>query len=154
MNSILSTCRNKPELVIPLCGAYCFPVLLYGSEVMMPNNSQKTSLDSTVKRLLYKLFNSNDAHVIKQCRYHMSCLPTSYAIDLRSAKFYAQIKNSENVLLRGFFEKFGSNYLYDLPVKYGLQNCSALTFEDRMWTSFIDSFLVQFEMYIASYYCI
>ena len=35
MNSILSKCRNRPELVIPLCDAYCFPVLLYGSEVMM-----------------------------------------------------------------------------------------------------------------------
>ena len=33
------------------------------------------------------MFDSNEGHVIKQ--YHMSCLPTSYAIDLRSAKFYA-----------------------------------------------------------------
>jgi len=132
MNSILSKCRNKPELVIPLCDAYCFPVLLYGSEVMMLNNSQKISLDSTVKRLFYKLFNSNDAHVIKQCQYHMSCLPTSYAIDLRSAKFYANLKNSENVLLRSFFKKFGSNSLYDLSVKYCLLNCRASAFTDRM----------------------
>ena len=36
---------------IGLCDAYCFLVLLYGSEVMMLNNSQKVSLDSTVKRL-------------------------------------------------------------------------------------------------------
>ena len=70
----------------------------------------------------------------------MSCLPTSYAVDLRSAKFYAKMKNSENVLLRGFFEKIGSNALDDLSVKYCLQNCSALTFTDRMWTHFIDSF--------------
>ena len=71
---------------------------------MMLNNSQKISLDSTVKNLFYKMFNSNDAHVIKQCHYHMSCLPTSYAIDLRSAKFYAYMKNSESVLLRSFLK--------------------------------------------------
>ncbi len=106
--SILSKWGNKPEWVIPLCDAYCFPVLLYGSEVM----TQKNSLDSTVKRLIYKLFDSNEGHVIKQ--YHMSCLPTSYAIDLRSAKFYANQKNFENVLLRSFFEKFCSTSLYDL----------------------------------------
>jgi hypothetical protein len=70
----------------------------------------------------------------------MSRLPTSYAVDLGSVKFYAKMKNSENVLLRGVLERFGSNSLYDLSVKYGLQNCSALTFTDRMWTHFIDSF--------------
>ena len=139
MNSILSKCRNKPELVIPLCDAYCFPVLFYGSEAMMLNNSQKISLDSTVKNLFYKLFNSNDAHVIKQCQYHMSCLPTSYAIDLRSVKFYAKMKNSENVILRSFFEKCGNTYLHDLSVKYGLLNCRASDFTDCMWSHFINS---------------
>ena len=77
----------------------------------MLNNSQKISLDSTVKNLFYKMFNSNDAHVIKQCQYHMSCLPISYAIDLRSVKFYAKMKNSENVILRSFFEKCGNTYM-------------------------------------------
>jgi hypothetical protein len=57
------------------------------------------------------------------------------------------MKNSENVLLRGFFEKFGSNALDDHSVEYCLQNCSALTFTDRMWTHFIDFVLVHFGMY-------
>ncbi len=39
VESILSKCVNKPELVIPLCKAYCFPILLYGSEVLLLNNS-------------------------------------------------------------------------------------------------------------------
>ena len=139
MNSILSKCGNKPEIVISLCDAYCFPVLLYGSETMMLNKSQKTSLDSTVKRLCYKLFNSNDEHVIKQCQYYMSWLPTSYAIDLRSAKFYSNLANTDNVLLRSLFEKFGSHSLNDLSTKYCLPVGSAVTFKDHMWFHFIDS---------------
>jgi hypothetical protein len=60
----------------------------------------------------------------------MSCLPTSYAIDLRSAKFYANMKNSEKVLLRSFFEKCGHTCLHDLSIKYGLLYCRASAFTD------------------------
>ena len=69
----------------------------------------------------------------------MFCLPTSYAIDLRSAKFYANLTNSENVVLRNQFEKFGSHSLNDLSTKYGLQNCRASSFKDLMWSHFIQA---------------
>ena len=82
---------KKTESVISLCDAYCFPVLLYGSEVMMLNSSQKNNLDAIAKCLFYKLLDSNDAHAY-QCQYQMSCLLTSFAIDLRLAKFYANMK--------------------------------------------------------------
>ena len=94
MNNILRKCGNEPELVIPLCTAYCFPVLMYGTEVMMLNNSQKISLDSTVGRLFYKVFNSNNSHVVNQCQFYMFCLPTSHAIGLSSAKLHSHLSNT------------------------------------------------------------
>jgi hypothetical protein len=71
---------------------------MYGTEVMMLNNSQSISLDSTVRRLIYKLFNSKDLHVINQCQFYMFCLPTSNAIDLRSAKFHLHLSSTGNAI--------------------------------------------------------
>jgi hypothetical protein len=132
----LSKCGNKPELVISLRKAYCFPVLLYGSEFMNLNISQTNSLDSTVERLFYELFNSNDSQVIKHCQFYMFCLPTSYAVDLRAAKFYANLRSSDNFLLRNLFVKFCSGSLKVLSCLYHLQNCNPNSFAWRMWTHF------------------
>lgn len=72
MVSILSEGGHKPDMVIPLCEVYCSPEKLYLSEVLLPNISQKTSLDSPVKRIFHKLFNSSEACVTDQCHYYMS----------------------------------------------------------------------------------
>ena len=105
----------------------------------MLNTSQKNNLDSTVKRLIYELFNSNDSQVINHCHYYVSCLPTSYAIDLRAAKFYAHLLSSENFLLRNLFVKLCSNSLNVLSCKYCLKDCNPNNFAGRMWTHFANN---------------
>ena len=96
MNGIIGKIGNKAELVIPLCEAFCFPILLYGIEPMNLNKTEQECLNSTMRRLLFKC---NDSLVIKSCQYYMSCMPIDYVIDLQVAKFYPNLAVSNNCTL-------------------------------------------------------
>ena len=66
---------------------------------------------------------------------------TLYAIDLRSAKFYAKFVLSGTLLLKNLFAKFGLGYLNlnNQSKKYCMEVCSPITFSNCMWNHFVTS---------------
>ena len=126
VNNILSRVGTaKPDVVLSLCNSFAVPCLLYGSEAMLLNKSQRRLLDNPFKRLFVKLFNITDNQSIAYCQYYMNCLPAYYRIMARTCKFLESCKHSPFVLL---------NILYRLIVQ---RNPDIMSDSHSLWSDFL-----------------
>ena len=109
-NGIISKVGTlKPDIVLSLCNSFAIPCLLYATEAMLLNKSERKTLDNTVRRLFMKLFHTADPSVIAHCQYYMYFLQPSDNIIVRTFNFYQSLINSSNTIVQIIFSLFNKN---------------------------------------------
>jgi len=135
INGILNKIGNKPELVIPLCSSFCLPLLLFASESMDLNSSEKSQLSWPFSRLFVKLFHVTDSTTIKQCQFYMHCLPTADLINLRTLNFLASLTTCSNLILSSLYFWFAIDSYDNLISSYNMSICDR-SHKDLIWNNF------------------
>lgn len=116
VNGIISKVgTGKPDIVLSLCNSFAVPCLLYGTEAMLLNKSERKTLDNSFRRLFAKLFKSFDNSVISYCQYYMNCLPMSETVILRATGFYRRLTemSSATMLILGALDNKNKNSLHE-----------------------------------------
>mgnify|MGYP003536948336 FL=1 len=139
-NAILSNIGNRADIVIPVSTAQCVPILLYCTECMLLNKSEKLSISHPFTVLLSKLFNTFDASVLEQCHWYMNCLPIAYTVDLRTIKFLTKLSRHENLLINAVYHIASPKILENLQLQYGLT--ARKSWRDSIWDSFSSKLFV------------
>jgi len=110
VNGILSKVgTSKPDIVLSLCNSFAVPCLLYATEAMLLNKSERKTMDNTVRRLFMKLFHTNDPSVIAHCQYYMYFLQPSDNIIIRTFNFFQNLFHSSSTLAQIIFSLFNKN---------------------------------------------
>jgi hypothetical protein len=107
------------ECLFALLKSKCIPVLLYGTEALYINSSQKHSLDFVSTRIMIKALSTSDKNIIHDCQVNFNFLPPSVVIDMRRAKFLCKLSNWENSQYFSIINQAKSDYM-SLCQTYGL----------------------------------
>jgi hypothetical protein len=134
INGILGRIGCRPELVFPLCKAFCIPVILYATESMDLNVSLCRCLNKLLYRLIFKLFKINDNKSINECLYYMACLPMDYIICKRLINFYSKLSTTNNALLKHLYCNFGQNCMNKWKEMYSVKSVKSLDYD--LWSHF------------------
>ena len=62
----------KIGVTLEIIRCKCIPVLLYGTEACLLNNSDLPSLDFVINRLFIKLFKTNNIEIVELCSVNIS----------------------------------------------------------------------------------
>ena len=137
VNCILSRVGNKPDIVIALCNAQCLPILLYCTEAMLLNKTERIKIAHSHFRLFAKLFHTFNKEIVDQCMYYMNCLPLQYVIDLRVMKFLDKIARCNNVVLNMLYRVFGEEAILNVQERHNIARRSVKSWRLCMWDSFV-----------------
>ena len=89
--------KSSIFVLISLINSFWVPVLLYGMECFNFSLSMYNTLESAFSNAFYKIFNSSDKNVIRQCQFFCHVLPLSDTIDIRRMNFLHGMITSDNV---------------------------------------------------------
>ena len=67
--------KTSPAVLCSLLNSFCTPILLYACESLDWNNKSIKSMENAYSQAFFKMFNTYDKHIIKQCQFYMGCLP-------------------------------------------------------------------------------
>ena len=137
-NAILSHIGNKAEVILPLVNAQCVPILLYCSEAMWLNKSEKLKLSHPYLMLCSKLFGTFNVAILHECLWYMNSLPLNYLIDLRIFKFLDKLSRSENVKLGILFNLDSHNFVDRLRSDYNIVVGSIESWKTKIWQRFTE----------------
>jgi len=77
----------SPMVLCHVLNTFCLPILLYGLEAVPLSHANFTTLQSTWRVALYKIFRLCDVNNLLYIQSCMSNLPITFAVDLRKLVF-------------------------------------------------------------------
>jgi len=77
----------SPMVLCHLLNTFCLPILLYGLEAVPLSHANFTTLQSTWRVALYKIFRLRDVNNLLYIQSCMSIIPITFAVDLRKLVF-------------------------------------------------------------------
>jgi hypothetical protein len=88
--------KTSPAVLCSLLNSFCTPILLYACESLDWNNKSIKSMENAYSQAFFKMFNTYDKYIIKQCQFYMGCLPICCLIDFRKLKFLYNLQAPDN----------------------------------------------------------
>jgi len=85
---------------IHLLKTTCIPVLVYGLQALLLNNSQISSIDVVINRFFTKLFNTNNIEIVKCCQQEFGFSLPRITLAHRAEIFLGKIRQCENLLVK------------------------------------------------------
>ena len=83
--------KTSPVVLCSLINSFCTPILLYAAESLDFNNRSLRSMENAYSQAFFKIFNTYDKNIFKQCQFYMGYLPMCVLIDLRKLNFLHNI---------------------------------------------------------------
>jgi len=82
----------SPMVLCHLLNTFCLPILLYGLQAVHLSHANFTTLQSTGRVALHKIFRVRDVNNLLYIQSCMSILPIAFAVDLRKLVFLHKLR--------------------------------------------------------------
>ena len=140
-NSILSVldCKRNEMLSIFMVRQYCFPSMMYGSEICYINDNNLRSLDIAWNNAFRKIFNGFWQESVKPLLFYCKCIPITFLANLDKLLFWKKLMVFDNPNVRWLATRRKDNMYAlacELNIDCDLMVTSRREVKSKVWQSF------------------
>ena len=124
------------DVLCSLIESQCVPILLFAAESLKWSNKTLKSIENAYNQVFFKIFQTFDKELVKQCQYNLGYLPMRLLLDVRKLNFLTKLNNMSHYVMHKLVSKTDDEYL-DLCQKYNfVMNPKCFNFKHVMWRYF------------------